>query len=70
MAEGMPFECLVDPEARRYRALEIGRVGITEWLRRLSDDFRDRASVASAESLSGHFRRYGAQHLRITSRSA
>ena len=33
MAEGMPFECLVDPAANLYRALGIGRVGIGEWLR-------------------------------------
>jgi hypothetical protein len=33
MDEGMPFECLVDPEANLYRALDIGRVGIREWLR-------------------------------------
>ena len=33
MAEGMPFECLVDPEANLYRALGIGRVGLGEWLR-------------------------------------
>ena len=33
MAEGMAFECLVDPEANLYRALGIGRVGLGEWLR-------------------------------------
>ncbi|MBK5288690.1 MAG: AhpC/TSA family protein [Acidimicrobiia bacterium] len=33
MDEGMPFECLVDPEAALYRALDIGRVGWGEWLR-------------------------------------
>ena len=33
MAEGMPFECLVDPDANLYRALGIGRVGLGEWLR-------------------------------------
>jgi len=33
MADGMPFECLVDPDANLYRALGIGRVGVTEWLR-------------------------------------
>jgi hypothetical protein len=33
MAEGMPFECLVDPDANLYRALGIGRVGVGEWLR-------------------------------------
>jgi hypothetical protein len=26
MDQGLPFECLVDPEARLYRALGIGRV--------------------------------------------
>ena len=33
MADGMPFECLVDPDANLYRALGIGRVGLGEWLR-------------------------------------
>lgn len=33
MAEGMPFVCLVDPDANLYRALGIGRVGVTEWFR-------------------------------------
>jgi len=33
MAGGMPFECLVDPDANLYRALGIGRVGVTEWLK-------------------------------------
>ncbi len=33
MADGYPFECLVDPEANLYRELGIGRVGPTEWLR-------------------------------------
>ncbi len=33
MQNGMPFECAVDPEANFYRAVEIGRVGPTEWLR-------------------------------------
>ena len=33
MAQGMPFECLVDPEANFYRTVGIGRVGPTEWLR-------------------------------------
>lgn len=33
MADGMPFECLVDPEANVYQALGIGRVGVTEWLK-------------------------------------
>jgi hypothetical protein len=28
MREGMPFPCLVDPEALLYRALGIGRVGL------------------------------------------
>jgi len=27
MDEGMPFPCLVDPDARLYRALGIGRLG-------------------------------------------
>ena len=30
---GMPFECVVDPDANFYRAVGIGRVGPTEWLR-------------------------------------
>ncbi|MFA5885587.1 MAG: AhpC/TSA family protein [Acidimicrobiia bacterium] len=33
MAEGMPFACLVDPDANLYRALGIGRIGFTEWFR-------------------------------------
>lgn len=33
MAEGMPFECLVDPDAHLYEALDIGRVGMGEWFR-------------------------------------
>ena len=33
MADGMPFECLVDPDANLYRALGIGRVGLGEFLR-------------------------------------
>ncbi len=33
MHDGLPFECLVDPDANFYRALGIGRVGIGEWLR-------------------------------------
>lgn len=33
MDEGMPFECLVDPEAHLYEALDIGRVGMSEWFR-------------------------------------
>ena len=33
MHDGLPFECLVDPDANFYRALGIGRVGIEEWLR-------------------------------------
>ena len=33
MADGMPFECLVDPDANLYRALDIGRVGLGEWFR-------------------------------------
>jgi AhpC/TSA antioxidant enzyme len=33
MATGMPFPCLVDPEARLYEALRIGRVGVGHWLR-------------------------------------
>ena len=33
MHDGMPFECLVDPDANFYQALEIGRVGIGEWFR-------------------------------------
>lgn len=33
MADGYPFECLVDPDANLYRALGIGRVGFAEWFR-------------------------------------
>ena len=33
MNQGMPFECSVDPAANFYRAVGIGRVGPTEWLR-------------------------------------
>ena len=33
MADGMPFECLVNPDANLYRTLGIGRVGLSEWLR-------------------------------------
>ena len=33
MRDGMPFECGVDSEANFYRAVGIGRVGPTEWLR-------------------------------------
>lgn len=32
MEGGMPFPCLVDPEARLYRVLGIGRVGLREVL--------------------------------------
>lgn len=33
MDEGMPFPCLVDPEANLYRALDIGRMGWADLLR-------------------------------------
>jgi AhpC/TSA antioxidant enzyme len=33
MAEGFPFECLVDPEARFYEAVGIGRIGVAHWFR-------------------------------------
>ena len=33
MADGMPFECLVDPHATLYQALGIGRVGLGEWVK-------------------------------------
>ena len=33
MADGMPFECLVDPDANLYSELGIGRVGFGEWFR-------------------------------------
>jgi hypothetical protein len=33
MDDGMPFPCLVDPEANLYRALDIGRMGWTDLLR-------------------------------------
>lgn len=33
MAAGYPYVCLVDPDARLYRALGIGRVGFGEWFR-------------------------------------
>lgn len=33
MEDGMPFECLVDPDANLYQALGIGRVGMGEWFR-------------------------------------
>lgn len=33
MADGMPFECLVDPDATLYEALGIGRVGVGEWVK-------------------------------------
>lgn len=33
MAEGMPFELLVDPGAVLYETLGIGRTGIGEWFR-------------------------------------
>ncbi len=33
MADGYPYECLVDPHANLYRALGIGRVGFGEWFR-------------------------------------
>ena len=33
MRNGMPFDCVVDPDANFYRAVGIGRVGPTEWLR-------------------------------------
>ena len=33
MHQGIPFECVVDPDANFYRAVGIGRVGPTEWLR-------------------------------------
>ena len=33
MADGMPFECLVDPDATLYQALGIGRVGLGEWVK-------------------------------------
>ncbi len=33
MADGYPYVCLVDPDARLYRALGIGRVGFGEWFR-------------------------------------
>ena len=33
MRNGMPFDCVVDPDANFYRAVGIGRVGPAEWLR-------------------------------------
>ncbi|MEO6468079.1 MAG: peroxiredoxin-like family protein [Acidimicrobiia bacterium] len=33
MRNGMPFDCVIDPDANFYRAVGIGRVGPTEWLR-------------------------------------
>lgn len=33
MRQGMPFECVVDPDANFYRTVGIGRVGPTEWFR-------------------------------------
>lgn len=33
MAEGMPFELLVDADAALYKALDIGRTGWGEWFR-------------------------------------
>ncbi len=33
MRDGMPFDCVVDPDANFYAAVGIGRVGPTEWLR-------------------------------------
>ena len=33
MADGMPFDCLVDPDATLYEALGIGRVGVGEWVK-------------------------------------
>ena len=33
MRDGMPFDCVIDPDANFYAAVGIGRVGPTEWLR-------------------------------------
>ncbi len=33
MAQGLPFECVLDPDANFYTAVGIGRVGPTEWFR-------------------------------------
>ena len=33
MDNGMPFNCVIDSDANFYRAVGIGRVGPTEWLR-------------------------------------
>ncbi len=33
MHHGMPFDCVIDPDANFYRAVGIGRVGPAEWLR-------------------------------------
>lgn len=33
MRDGMPFDCVIDPDANFYAAVSIGRVGPTEWLR-------------------------------------
>ena len=33
MRDGMPFECVIDPDANFYTTVGIGRVGPAEWLR-------------------------------------